>query len=114
MSTSEKPFDTLAYAKKLENVGVPTEQAEVQSCALADVLGKSVAFPRDLAAYEHSFNCRFDAINAEMKVFRADVQLRLSAATIELATVRGEINLNRWMQATLIGLNLTILFKLFH
>lgn len=32
------PFDTLAFARKLESAGVPSEQAEVQAEALSDIL----------------------------------------------------------------------------
>lgn len=34
------PFDTLAFAKELENAGVPSKQAEAQAKALSGVLQK--------------------------------------------------------------------------
>ncbi len=44
-------FDTLAYAKKLQKVGVPAEQAEVQAETLADVLESNMATKRDIADF---------------------------------------------------------------
>ncbi|MBV7542018.1 CCDC90 family protein [Acidovorax sp. sic0104] len=48
------PFDTLDFARKLASAGVPPAQAEQQSKLLADVLGKSVAFPSDLNTLERN------------------------------------------------------------
>ena len=42
-------FDTLAYAKKLKQVGFTDEQAEVQSEALAGVLENNMATKLDIA-----------------------------------------------------------------
>ena len=42
-------FDTLAYAKKLKQVGFTDEQAEVQSEALAGVLENNMATKIDIA-----------------------------------------------------------------
>ena len=42
------PFDTLAYARKLESAGVAKPQAEAQATALADAFRQAVASPDDL------------------------------------------------------------------
>lgn len=93
------PFDTLDYAQQLAKAGVPSAQAEQQSKLLADVLGKSVAFPGDLATVERNVIAKVDA--SELKI-----EGRLN-------TLVGEVNLTRWMLGTLIALNVTILLKLF-
>jgi len=45
MSTTT--FDTLAYAKRLRDAGVPEPQAEAQSAALADALRAKRGRTRD-------------------------------------------------------------------
>ena len=41
-------FDTLAYAKKLREAGVPERQAEVQAEALAEIADEKLATKADL------------------------------------------------------------------
>jgi hypothetical protein len=41
-------FDTLAYAKKLKEAGVPDKQAEVQAEAIAEVFSENLATKQDL------------------------------------------------------------------
>ncbi len=53
-------FDTLDYARRLAQTGVPLGQAEEQSKLLAEVLGKSVALPLDVLALEKKVCNRFD------------------------------------------------------
>jgi hypothetical protein len=93
------PFDTLDYAKKLESTGMPAAQAEQQSKVLADVLGKSVAFPSDLVAVERNLVTKIES-----------AELRIES---RLATLTGEINLSKWMLATVLAINLAIALKLF-
>ena len=41
-------FDTLEYAKKLESVGIPAEQAEVHAEALAGIIDERLASKQDI------------------------------------------------------------------
>jgi len=45
-------FDTLAYAKKLKEAGVPEAQAEVQAQALAEIVEERLVTKRDLKELE--------------------------------------------------------------
>ena len=45
-------FDTLAYAKKLKQAGVPEQQAEIQAEALATLVDEKLATKRDLKDLE--------------------------------------------------------------
>jgi hypothetical protein len=93
------PFDTLDYAKKLESTGVPAAQAEQQSKILADVLGKSVALPSDLLNVERNLSTKIES--AELRIEN------------RLTTLTGEINLGKWMLATVLAINLAIAIKLY-
>lgn len=42
-------FDTLAYANKLKQAGVPDRQAEVQAEAMAELVEERLATKRDLS-----------------------------------------------------------------
>lgn len=92
-------FDTLDYAQQLAKAGVPAAQAEQQSKLLADVLGKSVAFPGDLSTLERNIVAKVES--AELKI-----EGRMN-------TLAGEVNLTKWMLGTLIALNVAVLLKLF-
>ena len=46
------PFDTLDYARKLEALGVPRDQAEGQTRALFDALRQFLAVRQRVAAVE--------------------------------------------------------------
>ena len=93
------PFDTLDYAQQLAKTGVPAAQAEQQSKLLADVLGKSVAFPGDLATVERN-------VIAKVETSELKIDGRIN-------TLVGEVNLTKWMLGTLIAMNVAILLKLF-
>lgn len=93
------PFDTLDYAQQLAKTGVPAAQAEQQSKLLADVLGKSVAFPGDLATVERN-------VIAKVETSELKIDGRIN-------TLAGEVNLTKWMLGTLIAMNIAILLKLF-
>jgi hypothetical protein len=45
-------FNTLAYAKKLIAAGVPSNQAEVQAEALAEIIDQRIATKQDLKELE--------------------------------------------------------------
>ena len=93
------PFDTLDYARKLESTGIPTAQAEQQSKMLADVLGKSVAFPGDLVSLERNLISKIES--TELKIEN------------KIAIAAGDIGLLKWMMGTLIAINIAIVVKLF-
>ncbi len=92
-------FDALDYARKLESAGVPIAQAEQQSKLLADVLGKSVASQNDLTTIEYNLTSKIDKLD-----------IKLSG---EIALVRSEINLVKWMLGTLMAISIAVVFKLF-
>ena len=55
-------FDTLHYAKKLQEAGVPTAQAEAQAEALAEIIESELATKRDLKELELRLVTRLGAI----------------------------------------------------
>lgn len=103
-------FDTLDYARKLEKAGVPMLQAEQQSMVLAEVLGKAVASPNDLAEMNRSMNSKIDSseLKLESKIDKLDFKL-----SGEISLLRSEFNLVKWMLGTLMAINIAVALKLF-
>ena len=65
-------FDTLAYAKKLKEVGVPDRQAEVQAETLAGLIDDKLATRQDLKELEIE-------IKREIKELEMRLTIRLGA-----------------------------------
>src|SRR5207248_10145207 len=55
-------FDTLAYARKLRQAGVPEEQAQVHAEALAAVVTETLATKQDLRELEYRLTLRLGAM----------------------------------------------------
>ena len=55
-------FDTLAYARRLRQAGVPEEQAQVHAEALAAVVTETLATKQDLRELEYRLTLRFGAM----------------------------------------------------
>lgn len=107
-------FDTLDYAKRLEKAGVPLLQAEQQSMVLAEVLGRALASPNDLAALDQSLNSKIDsiALKLESKINSTELKLegKINRFDIKLSN---EINYVRWMLGMLMSINIAIALKVF-
>ena len=69
-------FDTLVYAKKLKQAGVPEEQAEVHAEALAVIIDEKLATKRDLKELEISLKRDMKELELRLK---HDLTLRLGA-----------------------------------
>jgi hypothetical protein len=81
-------MDTLANAKTLETAGVPRQQAEAHAQALHATVETQVATKADT-----------DALRAELKV--------------EIADVRAELRLHRWILGFNTALLIAVVGKLF-
>lgn len=103
-------FDTLDDARKLEKAGLPMPQAEQQSMVLAEVLGKAVASPGDLAALDRSLNSKIDSmeLRLESKIDKLDIKL-----SGDFTLLRSEFNLVKWMLGTMLAINIAVALKLF-
>lgn len=81
-------FDTLKYAKQLEKAGVPEDQAEIHAEALRGVLDEQITV-------------RFDRIDQ-----------RLVQADKELADVKSDLRLLKWMVTFNLALTVAVLWML--
>ncbi|MCC2667112.1 MAG: hypothetical protein K0R24_2286 [Gammaproteobacteria bacterium] len=60
-------FDTLAYARKLKEAGIPEKQAEAQSAALSEIFDYQAATKKDLQDAELRLISQFEIKISEMK-----------------------------------------------
>ena len=61
-------FDTLAYANKLKQAGVPDRQAEVQAEAMAELVEERLATKRDLSELEERLANRMNELGCRLTV----------------------------------------------
>ena len=70
-------FDTLQFAKKLINAGVPQKQAEVQAEAMSEIVEDKLATKTDLKALE-------TAAKADLAALETSVELKIANLKSEL------------------------------
>lgn len=81
-------FDTLKYAKQLEQAGVPEDQAEIHAEALRGVI-------------EEQIMARFDKVDD-----------RLTGLDSKLIKLEGRVNLLQWMITFNLALTVAVLWML--
>lgn len=67
MSAATITFDTLVFANKLKEVGVPPKQAEMQAELLAGVLEDKLATKQDIQGAKQELDFKIDLRAAELK-----------------------------------------------
>lgn len=128
-------YDPLLYAKRLEDAGVPKEQAVVHASVLGEVLSTVVFASQmkensrqiraDLENMEARLVARIELLRTEVharidtleaslrgEIGRVEASLRGEIARVE-ASLRGEIKKLHWMFGTLVVMNIAIIAKLF-
>jgi membrane-bound ClpP family serine protease len=104
-------FDTLAYANKLKESGVPEKQAEAQSAALAEIFDYQAATKKDLQNVEERLSVKIDNKIAEVNGKIEKVNSDLNNKLLEVKT-----DLIRWTIGLLFAQSALLLsfLKVFH
>jgi hypothetical protein len=95
-------FDTLKFANRLKQAGVPDRQTEAEAEALAELMEvnlKDLVTKTDLVA-----TC--DDLKRDIKELELKIEARLEA-------VRGEFTLAKWMLGLLLGGVIALILKTF-
>ncbi len=74
-------LDTLSYAKKLQEAGVPSQQAEAHAEALRTVVEQDIATKQDLREME-----------ARLEVRLAGMEVRLAGMESRIAGIEGRLS----------------------
>ncbi len=62
-------FDTLTYAKKLEDAGFTSKQAEVQAFALADIVDERLANKEDIRDIKKDIDLKIELLRRDMIIW---------------------------------------------
>ena len=113
-------FDTLKFANRLKQAGVPPQQAEAEAAAFAEVLEisfKELVTKEDLRLTKEEL--RRDLKDLEMrmeaKMDRLDAKIDKLEAKVDRLDTRltGELTLVKWMLGLLLGGVLALILKAF-
>lgn len=95
-------FDTLKFARRLKDVGVPEAQAEAQ----AELMAEAFVFNMDALVtkdyLEQCLDARFAAQDARIDKKFAIQDARLAEHDLQFVEIRGELKLHRWMLALIL------------
>ena len=95
-------FDTLKFARRLKDVGVPEAQAEAQ----AELMAEAFVFNMDALVtkdyLEQCLDARFAAQDARIDKKFAMQEARLADHDLQFVELRGELKLHRWMLALIL------------
>ncbi len=87
MSAVPLNFDTLAYVKQLEAVGVPREQAEVQAEALRAIIDEKLATKLDVAELKRDIK----ELDAKIESVRAELKRDIKELDAKVESVRAQL-----------------------
>lgn len=117
-------FDTLKFANTLKAAGVPDKQAEAQAVAFAEVIQinlKDLVTKDDLAASTKEIRQEIADARKELKQELKEVEQRvntkidngLNDVRVQIAAMKGEMVLIRWMLGVVVGGIATLLIRTF-
>ncbi len=88
--TSAVLFDTLAYANRLKEAGVPERQAEAQIDILAEIVGNNLATKKDLKLLKQDLKHDLELKMAEHKneLIKWVFGVSITQATIIIACIK--------------------------
>ncbi len=82
-------FDTLTYAKKLQEAGVPPQQAEAHAGALKELVEGDLAARQDLKDMEARLVHEIELVRRDMELMRRDIIIWLGGLIIVATTTLG-------------------------
>jgi hypothetical protein len=117
-------FDTLKFANRLKDAGVPDKQAEAESLALAEVFEvnlRELATKDDLRSGLSELDAKIDKVAATLdaKIDKVaatlDAKIDKTSASLEgkIERVSAVMDMLKWMMALVLGAVLTMLVKMF-
>src|SRR5262249_48874329 len=86
------PFDSLGYAKRLRDGGVPQDQAEVHAEAARDFIMAEIATRADLLATEQRLRTSITDVQTELRTTKQELQTELRTS-IEAQSLRMTVRL---------------------
>lgn len=103
-------FDTLEYARRLAEAGIPADQADAHAQALSDALATASVTPAELVLVRSELLARMDMLKSEVYA-----RIDLLKVEIDARFERLEAGLRslRWLFGLSLALQVVVLAKLF-
>ena len=81
-------FDTLEYARKLAEAGIPPDQADAQAQALSDALATASVTPAELVLVRSELLARMDMLKSEVyariDLLKVEIDARFDRLNVEI------------------------------
>ena len=81
-------FDTLEYARRLAEAGIPADQADTHAQALSDALATASVTPAELVLVRSELLARMDMLKSEllaqMDLLKSEVSARIDLLKVEI------------------------------
>ncbi len=85
-------FDTLSWAKKLEKVGVPPQQEEVQVELIFRAIDDNICTKQDLRESEANVKLKLKELELKIEEVRKDLSISIERVHASIEKVKGSIN----------------------
>jgi hypothetical protein len=106
----DSQFNAIDYSHQLQAVGVSQTQAETHAKLLSEALANCSASRADLNSLGEKLSTRMEAFETK---FNARIDVLEARMDLEIARVRGELKLLRWMFATNTAMLIAIIVKIY-
>ena len=92
------PIDTLAYAKRLIQAGMPQQQAEVQAQVLKEIIDNNLATKRDIAEVKAEIEkvraelkADIERVKADLEKVKVELKADIARVKVDIERVRAEL-----------------------
>ncbi len=102
-------FNPIDYALRLENAGVPSNQANVHATALADALTNCTIQPQDLLDLNNSLNASMNLLEIRL---RKEMDIGFTQLKGQIDKLQMQITMLKWMLGFMVVLQTGILLKI--
>ncbi|MFM2322495.1 MAG: hypothetical protein RLZZ225_648 [Pseudomonadota bacterium] len=86
MTSAVMKFDTLSWAKKLEQAGVPSKQAEVQVQLIFRVIDDNIGTKSDLRESEAKFEIKLKELELKIEAVKKDLIVAIEKVKASINT----------------------------
>ena len=105
-------FDTLEYARKLAEAGIPQAQASAQALALSEALAESTVTPGELLLLRTDLIARLEMQKHDLEILKRDVEIFKARVDAKFTTAFWMIGISMALHAVTIAMLFNILARL--
>ncbi|MET0264403.1 MAG: hypothetical protein ABW202_02220 [Duganella sp.] len=110
-------IDTLEYAKRLAEAGLPSDQAEAQAHSLSDVLSEAAVSPSELVLLKADLLARMELIRHELRSYTdalgVELNHRIDGVEAKINALAKKFDTMKWMIGGVLVLQAMLVLKVF-